>query len=314
MEERASYLAKEEVLSVRIRRWLSESRPVEISSAFFILIFLGFALRYYQVILSANLLVVRYVGLLLLILLARRTAELMEKRGWILFRDFLPVLIIFEVYDGLGYMLHLINPHDADPTLIRIDRLLFGTDPSLWMERFITPFLNDLMHLAYFSFYFLPLVLGIVLWMGGKKEAFHRLVMASTSAFYLCFVGYLLVPAVGPRYTLAHLYRVPLEGTPITDFIRGFVATAENLQWDCFPSGHTAVALVVLWYALREERKVFYPLLPISILLLISTVYCRYHYVIDVLAGMVVAALSVLLADWFEYISLQHNNRRTRCG
>jgi membrane-associated phospholipid phosphatase len=163
--------------------------------------------------------------------------------------------------------------------------------------------------LAYFSFYLLPILLGIVLWARGKRGAFDRLVLGATGAFYLCFIGYILVPAAGPRYALAHLYQIPLGGSPITDFIRGFVASAESLQWDCFPSGHTAVALVVLWYALREERGFFCLSLPITILLLISTIYCRYHYVIDLLAGAAVAAISILLADWFEYLSFQNRNR-----
>jgi len=293
----------------RSRRWLGKSRPVEISSAFFILLFLGLTILHIQMIPSSQLLLVRYIGLLSLIVLARRTAERIEKKGWILFRDFLPILLIFEVYDGLGYLLHLINPFDADSLLIRIDRLLFRTDPSLWLERFVSPFWSDVMHLAYFSFYFLPIFLGIVLWARGKRGAFDRLVLGATGAFYLCFIGYILAPAAGPRSTLAHLYQIPLGGTPITDFVRGFVASAENLQWDCFPSGHTAVTLVTLWYALREERAGFYLLLPITILLLISTVYCRYHYVIDLIAGAAVAAISIMLADWFEYLSLQHRNR-----
>jgi len=309
IRESITYLAKEGELIARARRWLGQSRPVEISSAFFILIFLSLTLLYMNVIPSSQLLLARYIGLLLLIVLARRTAEQIEKRGWILFRDFLPILLIFEVYDGLGYLLHLINPSDADPVLMRIDRLLFKMDASLWLEHYTSPFLNDLMHLAYFSFYFLPILLGIVLWAKERRGAFNRLVLGATGAFYLCFIGYILVPAAGPRYALAQIYQAPLGGTPITDFVRGFVASAESLQWDCFPSGHTAVALVVLWYAFREERAVFYLLLPIATLLLISTVYCRYHYVIDLVAGAAVAAISVLLADWFEFLSFEHQNR-----
>jgi len=293
----------------RAGRWLGQGRPVEISSASFILIFLGLTLLFSNRIPSFQLLLVKYVGLLLLIGLARRNAEGIEKPGWVLFRDFLPILLVFEVYDGLGYVLHQINPHDVDLVLLRIDRLLFRTDPTLWLEQFATPFLNDLMHLAYFSFYFLPILLAVVFWAKGKRGAFNRFVLGATNAFYLCYLGYILVPAAGPRSTLASFYRIPLEGTAITDFIRGFVASAESLQWDCFPSGHAAVTLVVLWYAFREERTAGTFILPIACLLLISTVYCRYHYVIDLIAGVPVAAISVLLADWLEYKSLQHRNR-----
>jgi membrane-associated phospholipid phosphatase len=304
-------LAKEGAIIGRAGRWLSQARPVEISSAFFILIFLSLTLHFSNRIPASQLLLVKYVGLLLLIGLARRTAERIEKRGWVLFRDFLPILLVFEVYDGLGALLHQINPRDVDFVLVQIDRLLFRVDPTLWMERFVTPFLNDLMHLAYFSFYFLPILLGILLWAEGKDGAFNRFVLGATNAFYLCFLGYILVPAAGPRATLASSYRVLLEGTAITDFVRGVVASAESLQWDCFPSGHTAVTLVVLWYAFREERPATYFILPVTCLLLISTVYCRYHYVIDLIAGVPVAVVSVLLADWLEYKSLQYRNRNS---
>lgn len=284
---------------------------MEISSGFFILVFLSLTLLFSNRIPSSQLLLVKYVGLLLLIVLARRTAERMERTGWVLFRDFLPVLLIFEVYDGLGYMLHQINPDNVDFVLLQIDRLLFRTDPTLWLERFVTPFLNDLMHLAYFSFYLLPILLAILFWVKGKDGAFNRFVLGASNAFYLCYLGYILVPAAGPRATLAQFYRISLEGTAITDFVRGFVSSAESLQWDCFPSGHTAVTLVVLWYAFREERSAGYFTLPITTLLLLSTVYCRYHYVIDVMAGVPVAVVSVLLADWLEYKSLQHRSRNS---
>ncbi len=295
----------------RAGRWLGQARPVEISSGFFILIFLSLTLLFSNQIPSSQLLLVKYVGLLLLIVLARRTAERIEKPGWALFRDSLPILLVFEVYDGLGYMLHQINPHDVDSVLLQIDRLLFRTDPTLWLEQFVTPFLNDLMHLAYFSFYFLPILLFVVLWAKGKRGAFNRFVLGASNAFYLCYLGYILVPAAGPRATLAPFYRIPLEGTAITDFVRGFVSSAESLQWDCFPSGHTAVTLVVLWYAFREERPAGYLILPVAALLLLSTVYCRYHYVIDLMAGVPVAVVSVLLADWLEYKSLQHRSRNS---
>jgi membrane-associated phospholipid phosphatase len=305
-------LPKEARIIDRAVRWLGQARPVEISSTFFILFFLSLNLLFFNRIPSSQLLLVKYIGLLLLIVVARRTAERIEKKGWVLFRDFLPILLIFEVYDGLGYMLHVINPADADSSLIRIDRLLFGVDPSVWLERFASPLLNDLMHLAYFSFYFLPILLGIIFWVKGKRGAFNRLVLGATGAFYLCYLGYILVPAVGPRFTLAPLYRLPLEGTAITDFVRGVVATAENLQWDCFPSGHTAVTLVVLWYAFREERTTSYLFLPISALLLLSTLYCRYHYGIDLIAGAAVAAVSVWSADWLEYLSVKRRERSRR--
>jgi membrane-associated phospholipid phosphatase len=36
----------------------------------------------------------------------------------------------------------------------------------------------------------------------------------------------------------------------------------------------------------------------VSVCLVISTVYCRFHYVVDVIAGALLAAVTVPLGDW----------------
>ena len=55
----------------------------------------------------------------------------------------------------------------------------------------------------------------------------------------------------------------------------------------------TAV-LIVMW---RRARDVFWWILPITTGLIISTVYCRFHYVVDLIAGAALAFLFVPLGD-----------------
>ncbi|MGH9317673.1 MAG: phosphatase PAP2 family protein, partial [Thermoanaerobaculia bacterium] len=61
--------------------------------------------------------------------------------------------------------------------------------------------------------------------------------------------------------------------------------------------GHTMIAVAVLLVAFRRARDVFWFLLPVAVCLVISTVYCRYHYVVDVLAGILLAVLTTPLGD-----------------
>ena len=49
---------------------------------------------------------------------------------------------------------------------------------------------------------------------------------------------------------------------------------------------------------LRESRTLFLILLPVGLGVFISTVYCRYHYVIDVIAGFLLALPMPWLGDW----------------
>jgi membrane-associated phospholipid phosphatase len=102
-------------------------------------------------------------------------------------------------------------------------------------------------------------------------------------------VGYILFPAIGPRYTLSHLQSIPIEGGTITNFVRDILNTVEHNKRDCMPSGHTQMALMVLYLAHRYEKLLLYILFPIVCGLILSTVYLRYHYVIDLFSGAIFA-------------------------
>ena len=63
------------------------------------------------------------------------------------------------------------------------------------------------------------------------------------------------------------------------------------VQRDAFPSGHTMMTLVLMVVA-RGTRARVAPLLYVAgSLLIVATVYQRYHYVVDLLAGAAFMAL-----------------------
>lgn len=65
---------------------------------------------------------------------------------------------------------------------------------------------------------------------------------------------------------------------------------------DAFPSIHAAVSMLIIVYAWRYLRRfaTLYTVLGVSIL--ISTVYLRWHYVTDVLAGILLAAVAAWIS------------------
>lgn len=209
--------------------------------------------------------------------------------------DFSPILFVILTYQSLGNLIQYLWP-DIDPYLIRIDFSIFGVHPTVWLERWITPWLTDLLSLAYLSYYFLPVILIVMLYFKKRRREFDQAIFILTFGYYLSFIGYILFPAIGPRFTQAHLYTVPLEGSWITDFVRDTLNTLEHNKRDCMPSGHTQIALMVLFLSHRYERILFYLFLPIVFGLIFSTVYLRYHYVIDLMAGSVFAIASICVA------------------
>jgi membrane-associated phospholipid phosphatase len=211
-----------------------------------------------------------------------------------LFNDFSPGLFVILIYQSLGDLIQYLHP-DIDSMLIRIDFFLLGVHPTVWMERWTVPWLTDLLSLAYASYYFFPVVLAIALYLKNPKRDFEVAMFVLLLGYYVSFIGYILFPAIGPRHTLTHLQTVPLEGSVITDFIRDTLNSWEHNKRDCMPSGHTQVALMVLFLSYRYRRLLFYFFLPVASGLILSTVYHRYHYVIDLFAGAFLAVACVII-------------------
>ena len=217
--------------------------------------------------------------------------------------DFSPVIYIVLIYQSLGYLSQYLHP-DVDPQLIRIDFLLFGVNPTVWMERWVVPWLTGVLSLAYLSYFVLPARLVHTLYVKNPRQDFNLAVFVLLLVWYLSFVGNILFPAIGPRYTLAHLQSVPLSGSHIADFISHLLNAMENNTRDCMPSGHTAIGLIVLYLSYRYARLLFYIFCPIVAALILSTVYLRHHYVIDVIAGAALAAGCAIIGPrlyrWWE--------------
>ncbi len=210
-------------------------------------------------------------------------------------RAFYPVIVVLILFDSFADLLPWASPIERDALLIQLDLALLGFHPTVWLERFIHPVLTELLTWAYASYYFLPVILAVALYRQGKVGDFDRAVFGMVLCFYFSYVGYFLVPAVGPRFTLAHLQTVDLHGVFVADTIQGTLNALERFKQDAFPSGHTAVVLVVLFYAWQFVRGLFWVFLPLVVGLVFSTVYLRFHYVIDVLAGILLAILCLVL-------------------
>jgi membrane-associated phospholipid phosphatase len=210
--------------------------------------------------------------------------------------DFYPAAFIPFVFESLGPLIPAARGGARDDLLIAADRALFGTDVTVWLQRFVTPFWAAFFYVAYATYYFLPLVLGGFLWSRDAAAA-RRYIFTLSFAFYVSYAGYFTIPAFGPRTAQAELYTVSLETTSAARAISQTINQLEKTKLDVFPSGHTMITVSVLIVAWRRLRWLFWILLPVATLLIVSTVYCRYHYAVDVLAGIALAFATVPLGD-----------------
>lgn len=220
--------------------------------------------------------------------------------------------LIFLVFKELYLMVHPINPHDLDYLLIEMDRAIFGTDPTALLNRIATPGLTEFLQICYSSFYLLWIILGIDLLNNKNEKGFSSFLFVLTYGFFVSYIGYILVPAIGPRFTLydfANLDR-ELPGLYLTPILRNIVNSGESItnlaqaalhaQRDCFPSGHTEMTLITIATAIKCKAKSAMLIAPLGLGLIFATVYLRYHYGVDVIAGVIVATIVLATAGWLE--------------
>ncbi len=204
-------------------------------------------------------------------------------------RYFYPFVFIGFVFESLGYIVPFINPHNKDYLLIEIDRAIFGRDLALIFNVFNIKGLVDYLQLAYLSYYFLPLFLLYYFYSRKEIKKLNYALFALSLGYYISYIGYMLVPAIGPRYSLPYLKNMPLHGWVVFNLIHPLLNSLEHIKQDCFPSGHVEISLLI-WLIFKDENpKIARIILPIVLSLILSTIVLRYHYGVDVISGMVVA-------------------------
>ncbi len=210
--------------------------------------------------------------------------------------DFYPAAFLPLLFNTLEPLIAALRGGPRDDLLIAADRAMFGVDVTVWMQRLVRPRLNDVFYVFYSTYYFIALTLATILWARDRPTA-RRFVFTMMVVYYVSYAGYFAVPALGPRFAQASEYTVSLVTTPIAHTINDTINSLEKTKLDVFPSGHTMISVAVLLIAWKRSRRTFWVLLPVATGLVISTVYCRYHYVVDVVAGIALAFVTVPIGD-----------------
>jgi len=185
-----------------------------------------------------------------------------------------------------------------DGALLAIDEAIFGQTPAIFWEGAARAWLTDLMSLCYltYHFYLAVAVLHAALVLNIASQRFRVYLF---TGFAIGFAGYLLVPAVGPAGAYPELFRDPLPGGTSAQLIAKVVAAGSSV-YDVFPSLHVLITCILLDHDWRQLRRRFWIMAGPSLGLMISTVYLRYHYGVDVLAGFLLflALRQTFLKAW----------------
>ena len=221
------------------------------------------------------------------------------------FRHWYPVIYVAACYKEMAYLIPAIRKSDADPFLARLDLAVWGVHPTVWLERIQSPAFTEFLQIVYTLFVPVVLVPAFLWWRKRNYAEFQYFAFLIALGYLVSYVGYLIVPARGPRFLLAHLQHVPLRGLWLFQQMQGALDRLESAHYDCFPSGHTELTILA-WWSTRQFGKptLFWLYFAYTLSIIFATVYLRYHYSVDVLAGVLVALILIGAAP-FLYRKLQ---------
>ena len=231
-------------------------------------------------------------------------------------RHFYPVILYAAFYRESGMLSQMFVSGYLDPVIIRWEQALFGFQPSMEFMAAL-PWLpvSELFYASYFSYYVMIGGVGLALFFR-RREAFFHYVSVLSFVFYVCYLIYIFLPVIGPR-----LFARSLGGFTLPPDVQALVAPGllafppqvthgpffriMALIYEVFeapgaalPSSHVAASICTLWFSFRYRLRIRHVHLVMVTLLCFSTIYCRYHYVIDVLAGLLTVAVLVPLGNW----------------
>jgi membrane-associated phospholipid phosphatase len=213
-----------------------------------------------------------------------------ERSGWVqLLRPAVTVAVIFTLYSSLGKLGVMAMPYLTDGALSRLDTWMCGADPSLFLEPYLIPGRIEFFSFIYGAFIPYIYVTIVLNCLGRPPLERDQFLTGWVFTYAISYLGYMFLPARGPLDYHQSDYQVVLSGGYFYDLVVEGVEATGGLQ-GAFPSLHVGGSLYLCLFELRTNRLRGLIYLPLVLLIYVATLVLRYHYVIDLVVGTVIAA------------------------
>jgi membrane-associated phospholipid phosphatase len=183
-----------------------------------------------------------------------------------------------------------------DETVLRLEQSVFGVQPVVWIQQFARPWLTEWMMLVYVVYVVIYPALGAYIFFKHGERANEDYLFHLGLANLVCALGFIVFPVAAPMNwpDIRALLDVPLRGGVFTS-VAELIRTRVHDPGGSIPSPHCAVATVMWFMTWRYGKRWFYILAPVILSLYVSTVYGRFHYVTDAVAGIAAAVVVIVI-------------------
>ena len=212
------------------------------------------------------------------------------------------------------YELNRILPN-FDHIFAQWDQDWFGCQPALlFSQQWSSPICSELLDIAYVAYF--PMIFAVLFYYFlCRYQEFERASFIVLAGFFLFYVLYIIIPVAGPTFyykavgvknimagifpNVHDYFNYHQDCLPSPGYADGFgyhlltdAHEAGERPTAAFPSSHVGITTMLMWLLLHvRQYKMFWWMLPLYLLLCLSTVYIQAHYLIDSLAGFVVGTL-----------------------
>jgi len=233
-------------------------------------------------------------GALLILNRARPAAGILR-----VIRDWHPLALFPLLYKEVELLAPGLGDWRLTTAIPAWESALFGGQPSLFLSERL-PFvpLSEYLHFCYLSYVIVIPSVAAYWYVSRREAAFGELLFLLSTVLLGSYLFFILLPVDSPYYLSPRL-GPPLAGHFFFDFVHE-VSARGGARGGAFPSAHVSGAVVVSLVAWRHQRRLAYLLVAITVSVMLATVYGRFHYVLDTLAG---AALAIAVDVAYRYLS-----------
>jgi membrane-associated phospholipid phosphatase len=222
-------------------------------------------------------------------------------------RDWMPLAVLLLAYQEMGWFATPQDSYSLEANWVAWDRFLLRGGVKAAIEAF-GPLVPSILEIAYSLVYTLGPFCLAVLYLYRRRDRVDRFLFILAVGVLLCYAQFPFWPSEPPRVVFFG-QDVPSGDTIFRRFNLWLLGNC-GIHTSVFPSAHVGAAFSTafgMWRTLPEHKWVGRFLFVMALLIAVATVYGRYHYLADALAGLSMAFGALALA-------MLRDNRRLRAA